>query len=239
MSVIAVSAAFAQESVGQESKGSATVSVIGDGGAAVLGATVQVMLPGSGRTTSGPDAFLTAVDGTDGAVADGTAVFTADMFLGKIKDGGKFEVSVFAKGYKDYSGTFTYKANMTNAYKIELKTGEDSELPQPKPGDIVMSILNKQGEPVPGALVKTYFPGANGSLEKLPNIVFEMTEGDKKYDADGKANGTFHFRADLFKTYIKDGQEFQTKFELKGLEYKEGPIKYGEKHVNKISIQTK
>ncbi len=211
----------------------------GVGGAAVKGATVQIMLPGSGRTVPGQDAFLTVVDGADGADADGTVVFAADMFSGKINDGGKFEISIFAKGYKDYSGSNAYKANIDSNVVIELKQGEDSELSQPKPGDIVISINNIKGEPLPGALAKVYFPGANGSLDRLPNILFEMTEGDKKYDSDGKANGTFHFRSDLFKAYIKDGQEFQIKLELKGLEYKEGPIKYGEKHVNKISIQTK
>jgi hypothetical protein len=238
MSVIAASAA-AQESVGQEAKGAVTVSMKGVGGAAVKGATVQIILPSSGRTVPGQDAFLTVVDGADGAVADGTAVFTADMFSGKIKDGGKFEVSVFAKGYKDYSGSYAYKSGIDNEIEIKLTPGADTELPQPKPGDIVVSITNSKGEPLPGALVKAYFPGANGSLDRLPNILFEMTEGDKKYDADGKANGLFHFKMDLFKTYIKDGQEFLTKLEFKGLEFKEGPIKYGEKHVNKISIQTK
>ncbi len=238
MSVIAASAA-AQESVGPEAKGAVTVSMKGVGGAAVKGATVQIMLPGSGRTVPGQDAFLTVVDGADGATADGTVFFAADMFSGKIKDGGKFEISIFAKGYKDYSGSNAYKANIDSNIIIELKQGEDSEIPQPKPGDIVVSITNAKGEPLPGAMVKAYFPGANGSLDRLPNILFEMTEGDKKYDADGKANGLFHFKMDLFKAYIKDGQEFLTKLEFKGLEFKEGPIKYGEKHVNKISIQTK
>lgn len=82
-------------------------------------------------------------------------------------------------------------------------------------GDIVIVVKDENSQPVTGATVRLVLPGADGSLVKLPNILFEAVDGGSD-DADGTVNGQVVFKADAISPYIADGADFLISVEKAG-----------------------
>lgn len=103
--------------------------------------------------------------------------------------------------------------------KTEEKTAppeeEKIEDKDAEPGDIVILTTDSDKNPVPLTSVEIILPGRDGSLEKLPNILFSAEDGGKE-DADKDKNGRVKFALKQIDKYVADGQNFYVNVSKKG-----------------------
>jgi hypothetical protein len=106
-------------------------------------------------------------------------------------------------------------------------------------GDIVIIVKDENNEPVNGSTFRLILPGADGDIEKLPNILFEVTDGEGD-DADGVDNGHTVFKADIIGPYIADTAGYLVSVEKKGyIRLPEEERLYSIENINIVEIVLK
>ena len=114
----------------------------------------------------------------------------------------------------------TVNANAAQNVKEPAKEKPAVKAPAAEPGDIEIIIIkdtvdkkstdkatNSKTEKTGAVRVDVRLPGADGSLEKAPNILFDIVDGSD-FDMDALVNGHILIRAKDIAGYIKSKQVF-------------------------------
>jgi len=106
-------------------------------------------------------------------------------------------------------------------------------------GDIIVTVVNQQGKPVLGVRVELILPGKDGSLDKLPNIQFDVTDGTKN-DSDKAADGAVLFSSTDINPYIKKGQAFVAEISAAGyIPEKTSRNEYDSEQADRVQVTLK
>jgi hypothetical protein len=106
------------------------------------------------------------------------------------------------------------------------------------PGSILVTVTDAEGKPVKGVSVTIYLPGKDGSLDKNPNLSYEIADGDKN-DGEKTKNGRVLLKASKMKNLVSVGDEFEVVLKRNGAEdaFKRQIYKTGE--LNKVDFAIK